>query len=99
MSTTTDSLASTVCLIAVLSSSQNGFPAPTGRDKPAQGNALGGASKRIQALKGRDNGCDVGCAAPSGLDVRLSVTQGVALGWYGSGRWPERQMRWEGLGV
>ena len=76
-----------------------GFSAPTGRNISAQGNALGRAGKEVRALKGRHHPQRLGWAAPSGLDVRLSVTQGVALGWYGSGLWPERQMRWEGLGI
>ena len=73
--------------------------APKGRHMPAQGNALGGAWKNFPALKGRDNGRATRWVAPSGLGGMLSVTQGVALGWHGSGPWPERQKSFEGLGV
>lgn len=73
--------------------------APTGRSMPAQGNALGSRWKRFQALKGRDNRRAARWVAPSALGRILSVTQGVALGWHGSGPWPERQKGFEELGV
>ena len=43
-----------------------------------------------EALKGRHKRHHPGWAAPSGLRFRSSATQGAALGWHGSGRWPER---------
>ena len=62
--------------------------APTGRPMPAQGNALGKAEREAIALKGRPTGTwDVGVAL-SGLETFPRPTQGVALGWHGSGRWP-----------
>ena len=73
--------------------------APKGRHTPAQGNALGSAWKNFPALKGRDNGRAARWVAPSGLGRIFSVTQGVALGWHGSGPWPERQKNFEELGV
>ena len=73
--------------------------APTGRPIPAQGNALGHAVPWISALKGRSIRAAAGWAAPSGLDSVWLVSQGVALGWDGAGRWPFRADREEGPAV
>ena len=74
------------------------FSAPKGHPVKAQGNARGRAGKEVRALKGRHNPPRLGWAAPSGLDIGFTLTQGVALGYHRSGRWPESQVRWEGLG-
>ena len=62
--------------------------APKGRPIPAQGNALGKADREGLALKGRPIGTRDVCVAPSGLETFPRPTQGVALGWNRSGRWP-----------
>ena len=53
------------------------------RDKPAQGNALGSGYQTSKALKGRPH-----LVTPFQGCVFLLQTQGVALGWLVSGRWP-----------
>src|SRR5436190_571282 len=58
-----------------------GPPGPTGRTKPAQGNALGTPTRNGSALKGRSISSRRRCRAPSGLDLSAIVTEGVALGW------------------
>ena len=75
------------------------IPVPTGLSMTAQGNALGFPVPWISALKGRSVMATRAWAAPSGLDSFWLLSQGVALGWDGAGRWPFRQNREEGLAV
>ena len=60
------------------------------RDIPALGNALGNRLRKGPALKGRD------IVPPfQGYFEKMTDTQGVALGWVVSGRWPSPRVNCE----
>ena len=62
--------------------------APKRALQASPGQRPGLANENDPALKGRDKTNPDGCAAPSGLDSGAGHTQGDALGWPASGRWP-----------
>ena len=75
------------------------IPAPTGRSMTAQGNALGVPVPCMSALKGRPITATRAWGAPSGLESFWLLSQGVALGCHGAGRWPFIQNRENGVAV
>ena len=63
-------------------------PAPKWATYLSPGQRPGWRGEEDLALKGRHKSGESACAAPSGLVVLSTETQGVALGCIVSGRWP-----------